>query len=114
MTLAESHDARRKSIRLDLIVAVGLALILTIGWALTDWPRLSRMLLPDPDDMMRLAQVRDWLAGPGINDWTQYRMAPPEGSPPPGGPDVGPRASSPQGLGLAALRFWTVQAPPLT
>jgi hypothetical protein len=74
-------EARRGAIRLDLAVAVALALVLTIGWSITDWPRLSRMLLPDPDDMMRLAQVRDWLAGQGINDWTQYRMAPPLGSP---------------------------------
>lgn len=73
--------ARRRSIRLDLIVAVALALILTTSWALTDLPRLSRMLLPDHDDMLRLAQVRDWIAGQGINDWTQYRMAPPGGAP---------------------------------
>ena len=70
-----------RSVRLDLIVAVVLALILSAGWSLNDWPRLSHLLLPDPDDMMRLAQVRDWIAGQGINDWTQYRMAPPLGSP---------------------------------
>ncbi|NML07623.1 hypothetical protein [Sphingomonas sp. G-3-2-10] len=83
MTTGQPNDAlaRRRAIRLDLVVAVALALILTIGWTLTDWGRLSRMLLPDPDDMMRIAQVRDWIAGQGINDWTQYRMAPPEGSP---------------------------------
>src|SRR5687768_5400043 len=75
-----SGESRRK-IALDLAVAVGLALLLTVGWTITDWSRLSRMLLPDPDDMMRLAQVRDWLAGQATNDWTQYRMAPPEGSP---------------------------------
>ncbi|MDF7777326.1 hypothetical protein P1X14_18860 [Sphingomonas sp. AOB5] len=83
MTTVQPNDdaVRRRSIRLDLIVAVVLAALLTTGWTLTDWPRLSRMLLPDPDDMMRLAQVRDWIAGQGINDWTQYRMAPPAGSP---------------------------------
>jgi hypothetical protein len=72
---------RREPVRLDIAVAVGLALVLTVGWALKDWSRLSHMLLPDPDDMMRLAQVRDWIAGQGINDWTQYRLAPPNGSP---------------------------------
>jgi hypothetical protein len=83
MTQSAPIDAgtRGRSIRLDLVVAIALALILTIGWTLTDWPRLSRMLLPDPDDMMRLAQVRDWLAGQGTNDWTQYRMGPPNGTP---------------------------------
>ncbi|MCW3847161.1 hypothetical protein OF829_07905 [Sphingomonas sp. LB-2] len=79
--MGEPVSDNARSIRLDLIVAAALAAILTIGWTLTDWPRLSHMLLPDPDDMMRLAQVRDWIAGQGINDWTQYRMAPPYGSP---------------------------------
>jgi hypothetical protein len=72
---------RRRSIRLDAALAAALALILTTVWALMDWPRLSHGLLPDSDDMVRLAQVRDWIAGQGINDWTQYRMAPPHGVP---------------------------------
>lgn len=79
--MTDAAPIDRGSTRLDLLVAVALALILSIGWTLNDWGRLSRMLLPDPDDMMRLAQVRDWIAGQGINDWTQYRMAPPHGSP---------------------------------
>lgn len=73
--------ARRQSIVLDVALAVALALILSAVWALKDWSRLSHMLLPDTDDMMRLAQVRDWIAGQGINDWTQYRMGPSQGSP---------------------------------
>ena len=72
---------RGRAIRLDIVLAIALAVILTTGWTLTDWPRLSGMLLPDTDDMMRLAQVRDWIAGQGTNDWTQYRMAPPNGAP---------------------------------
>ncbi len=80
-SVTDAHLARRRAISIDLLVAFTLAVILTVGWTLTDWPRLSHMLLPDPDDMMRLAQVRDWIAGQGINDWTQYRMAPPDGSP---------------------------------
>lgn len=71
----------RRDRRLDLAVAIALAVILTLGWAIHDWWQLSRMLLPDPDDVMRLAQVRDWLGGQGINDWTQHRMAPPLGAP---------------------------------
>jgi len=35
----------------------------------------------DPDDFMRLAQVRDLLAGQSWWDVTQYRMDPPEGAP---------------------------------
>lgn len=73
----EPMGARRS----DWGLAVVIALLLSVSWAVHDWARLGRMLLPDPDDMMRLAQVRDWLAGQSINDWTQYRMAPPQGSP---------------------------------
>src|SRR5690606_36240349 len=35
---------------------------------------------PTADDIVRLAQVRDWLNGQAFNDWTQYRMAPPQGT----------------------------------
>ena len=73
--------ARLRSIRLDLLVALALAAVLSTGWAIADWAQVGRLLLPDNDDMIRLAQVRDWLAGQGINDWTQYRMAPPLGAP---------------------------------
>lgn len=65
----------------DAILAVVLATILSACWAMGDWSDLSQLVLPDPDDMMRLAQVRDWLAGQATNDWTQYRMAPPLGAP---------------------------------
>lgn len=34
---------------------------------------------PDPDDSMRLLQVRDWLAGQSWFDVTQYRLNPPTG-----------------------------------
>lgn len=33
----------------------------------------------DPDDQLRIVQVRDWLAGQSWNDVTQYRMNPPSG-----------------------------------
>ena len=36
-------------------------------------------LMTDPDDFMRLAQVRDWMAGQSWFDVTQYRIHPPEG-----------------------------------
>jgi len=34
---------------------------------------------PDPDDALRLVQIRDWLAGQSWFDVTQYRIAPPAG-----------------------------------
>jgi hypothetical protein len=82
-SIAPHSGARRapSTIGRDLLLAGLLALALSLSWAIQDWPNLSQLIQPDPDDMMRLAQVRDWLAGQGINDWAQYRMAPPLGAP---------------------------------
>lgn len=35
----------------------------------------------DPDDAMRLQQVRDWLGGQGFYDVSQHRVSPPDGGP---------------------------------
>ncbi|HEX8389175.1 MAG TPA: hypothetical protein VF636_09170, partial [Sphingomonas sp.] len=64
-----------------MAIAVPLALLLSTAWAANDWPDLSRLVLPDTDDMVRLAQVRDWLAGQAANDWTQSRMGGRAGAP---------------------------------
>lgn len=68
-------------LRRDLGMALLLAAALTLAWTLNDGERLRYLVLPDNDDMMRLAQVRDWIAGQRFNDWTQYRLAPPIGGP---------------------------------
>ena len=78
-TTIAAPTSGHRSIRNDLLLALVLATTLTIAWAIKDWARLSHFVLPDPDDMMRLAQVRDWLAGQAFNDWTQHRMDPPTG-----------------------------------
>ncbi len=65
----------------DAMLAVGLAVLLSACWAFNDWPQLRRLILPDTDDMMRLAQVRDWIAGQSFADWTQYRLGPVGGAP---------------------------------
>jgi hypothetical protein len=61
-------------------LAIFIALVLSLAWAMKDWGNLALLRLPDNDDMARLAQVRDWLNGQGFNDLTQYRMGPPEGA----------------------------------
>lgn len=40
---------------------------------------IARLDFPDPDDALRLLQVRDWLAGQPWSDLHQYRIAAPEG-----------------------------------
>ncbi|MEO1046567.1 MAG: hypothetical protein AAFX04_14095 [Pseudomonadota bacterium] len=66
---------------------------LPLGMVTLAWLAVSALLLivnfsaiatikfPDPDDLLRLLQVRDWLAGQGWYDVTQYRMNPPQGGP---------------------------------
>ena len=44
-------------------------------------PAITQWTFPDPDDAMRLIQVRDWLAGQSWYDVTQYRLSAPVGGP---------------------------------
>ncbi|MCR5869818.1 hypothetical protein LRS12_03035 [Sphingomonas sp. J344] len=57
-------------------MAAGLAALLALVWAWRDWAALSALQLPDTDDVMRLQQIRDWLAGQGWNDLAQHRLGP--------------------------------------
>ena len=60
--------------RVAMIWAVLCVLLLATNFAAI-WERR----FPDPDDTLRLIQVRDLLAGQGWFDLTQHRIAPPEG-----------------------------------
>ena len=50
--------------------------ILVVVIIVTDWP----LMMQDPDDYMRLLQVRDWLGGQAFYDTRQYRLDPPHGA----------------------------------
>jgi hypothetical protein len=57
-----------------------LALIAWISVAVTSLFTSARIFdAMSTDDLMRLVEVRDWLAGQGWFDLTQYRLAPPAG-----------------------------------
>ena len=43
------------------------------------WNSILTVQWPDPDDTMRMLEVRDWLSGQGWFDVTQYRLNPPQG-----------------------------------
>lgn len=65
----------------------GRALLLAM-WALAaivlialNWPLLTALNFRDPDDALRLVQVRDLLAGQSWFDLTQHRIFPPDGVP---------------------------------
>lgn len=57
------------------IVGFGIMLVILLPHG----SNATRLILDDPDNYMRLAQVRDWLAGQSWWDVTQYRIRPPEG-----------------------------------
>lgn len=67
-------DRFRSTVLIIWIVVCCLLLAVTAS-AITRWR------FPDPDDQMRLLQVRDLLAGQSWFDVTQYRLAPPGGVP---------------------------------
>jgi hypothetical protein len=63
-----------------LPLALILTVLLTAWWAALGRADLAALRLPDPDDMMRLAQIRDWIDGQGFADLTQARLGPPGGT----------------------------------
>ncbi|MEN2711137.1 hypothetical protein ACQKOH_18520 [Sphingomonas sp. NPDC092331] len=63
----------------ESVLAVLLATVLTLAWTLRDWHDLAALRLPDTDDMVRLQQIRDWLAGQRFADLAQHRLGPAPG-----------------------------------
>ena len=66
--------AGRSTVWRDEAIAAALALLLAAVWAWRDWAALSALRLPDTDDVMRLQQIRDWLAGQRFGDLAQHRL----------------------------------------
>lgn len=69
---AERHY-RRLITAIWLITSV--LLVFVARDSITNWK------MGDPDDQLRLVQVRDWLSGQNWSDITQYRMNAPDGGP---------------------------------
>ncbi|MFC7500131.1 hypothetical protein ACFQRC_12950 [Enterovirga sp. GCM10030262] len=66
--------------RPSLLLALLFAVILTAAWTARDFTALSMGRLPDNDDMMRLAQVQDWVGGQAWSDLSQHRLGPAGGT----------------------------------
>ena len=60
--------------RRDALLAIVLAVLLGAAWTWRAWADLQLLRLPDTDDVVRLQQVRDWLAGQPFADVTQHRL----------------------------------------
>lgn len=52
-----------------------------VVWLLWYWDSFAHLGFRDPDDAMRLVQVRDFLAGQSWFDVSQHRVSPPQGGP---------------------------------
>lgn len=66
-----ARDGERPLFRIVIVWAVVALLLLISGW-----PALREQTFPDPDDVLRLVQVRDLLAGQGWFDLVQHRIDP--------------------------------------
>jgi hypothetical protein len=67
--------------RRDLLTLGAIWLLFSVLITLAGWNSLQQRQFPDPDDVMRLLQVRDWIGGQSWFDVTQYRLNVPHGVP---------------------------------
>ena len=80
MPLASNPDRRRAAFPGDFLVRVGAAwAVVSALLVAVNWTAITAHRFPDPDDIMRLVQVRDLLAGQSWFDPTQYRVNAPAG-----------------------------------
>ncbi|MEZ5710190.1 MAG: hypothetical protein R3E02_12465 [Blastomonas sp.] len=67
--------------RLPLRALIGLWAVASLMLIVFAWPHIAMGDGWDPDDRLRLVQLRDWMGGQGWLDTTQYRLNPPDGGP---------------------------------
>ena len=76
-------DYRRSGIDPYFVQRVGLAfLLIALLLLVANVPAIAGMRFPDPDDTLRLVQVRDLVAGQGWYDLRQHRVDAPHGGVP--------------------------------
>lgn len=67
-------ERRRTPFPAEFMIRVGAAwFIISALLLVVHWSAINALRFPDPDDTMRLIQVRDWLGGQSWFDVTQYR-----------------------------------------
>jgi hypothetical protein len=71
----------RRDSRRELLIVFGIWLAVCLFESWNARVGVAERLFADPDDAMRLVQVRDWLAGQSWFDVTQYRLNAPWGGP---------------------------------
>ena len=74
-------ERRRPLIDADLVVRATLAwLLMAVLLAIAGFSSVAERQFNEGDDIMRLLQVRDWLAGQSWFDVSQYRIDAPYGA----------------------------------
>lgn len=80
-THAQAHPAERACERVPAAKIVLWTVLFQLAWHFRKLPDiLLQGTMPDPDDFLRLHQVRGWLAGQGWFDVSVARMNPPAGA----------------------------------
>ncbi|NIJ32995.1 hypothetical protein [Sphingomonas oligoaromativorans] len=74
-------EPMRLSPRLYGLLLTAIILLFYGLMVFSSWSGIRGERFHDPDDLMRLQQVRDWIAGQSWFDVTQYRVNPPAGLP---------------------------------
>lgn len=76
-------ERRRSAVSPALLIKVGFAwLAISLLVVMVNLGAIATLRFPDPDDILRVVQVRDLLAGQGWFDLTQHRMDAPGGGVP--------------------------------
>ena len=71
----------RSASKRELLAVFGIWLVVACWMTWSARNGIAQRLFPDPDDAMRLVQVRDWMNGQSWFDVTQYRLNAPAGGP---------------------------------
>ncbi len=75
------YERRRPPLSFELVRTTGLLwLLLSAIYIATSWTAIVHLAPSDPDDMLRMVEVRDLLAGQAWWDLHQYRIDPPNGT----------------------------------
>ena len=73
-------ERRRSAFPSEFLLRIGGAwAIVSALLLMINWSAIATLRFPDPDDTLRLIQVRDLIAGQGWFDTTQYRIDAPNG-----------------------------------
>lgn len=80
-TVDQDSSGPAISPRMSRLLILGMWLACSIGLIAITWHFIVPLNFRDPDDALRLVQVRDLLGGQSWFDLTQYRIYPPDGVP---------------------------------